>query len=320
MPFSRLSGPEINLDNYPISLDTNTDAAKAIFVSHAHMDHIPNTLSKPILSSELTAEIISLRKNTDIDLMNNFNSLECSIQFLSSPHAPGARMLSVSCDGGSMIYTGDICHEKTILGDSLEIKETDVLVIDATYGKAKFVFPPRNNVYNEIIRWSKKTIETYNNAILFGAYSYAKAQELTKLLATQDIAPVVVHKKIFDINQVCERHGYSLGDYYLIDSPQGYESISSGNFIGIVPPMMMRQALKTLSLLSPSKIIPAMTTGWGSNEYKCFKLSSHADFKGTLSIIEQIAPKKVFTFHGHNKELAKEIKKRLGIEAQPLEE
>jgi putative mRNA 3-end processing factor len=51
-----------------------------------------------------------------------------------------------------------------------------------------------------------------------------------------------------------------------------------------------------------------------------FPLSDHADFTGLLNFVEACAPQQVFTVHGAQHELAREIRKRLGIPAQPLPE
>ena len=51
-----------------------------------------------------------------------------------------------------------------------------------------------------------------------------------------------------------------------------------------------------------------------------FPMSDHADFAGLLNFVEACAPQQVFTVHGAQHELAREIRKRLGIPAQPLPE
>ena len=49
-----------------------------------------------------------------------------------------------------------------------------------------------------------------------------------------------------------------------------------------------------------------------------FPISDHSDFSGTMKFVEECNPKQVYTVHGSTKELAKEIRKQLGINAQPL--
>ena len=66
-----------------------------------------------------------------------------------------------------------------------------------------------------------------------------------------------------------------------------------------------------------------MLTGWA-----CFRklnvlgfpISDHSDFYGLIKFIEEVNPKKVFVVHGYTKEFASEIKKRLKIEAVPIDE
>ena len=49
-----------------------------------------------------------------------------------------------------------------------------------------------------------------------------------------------------------------------------------------------------------------------------FPISDHSDFSGTMKFVEECNPKQVYTVHGSTKELAKQIEKQLGINAQPL--
>ena len=49
-----------------------------------------------------------------------------------------------------------------------------------------------------------------------------------------------------------------------------------------------------------------------------FPISDHADFAGTMKFIEECNPKQVYTVHGSTKELAKQVEKKLGINAKPL--
>ena len=49
-----------------------------------------------------------------------------------------------------------------------------------------------------------------------------------------------------------------------------------------------------------------------------FPISDHSDFGGTMKFIEECEPKQVYTVHGSTKELAKQVEKKLGINARPL--
>ena len=49
-----------------------------------------------------------------------------------------------------------------------------------------------------------------------------------------------------------------------------------------------------------------------------FPISDHADYDSTMKFIEECNPKQVYTVHGSTKELAKEVQKKLRINATPL--
>jgi Cft2 family RNA processing exonuclease len=69
----------------------------------------------------------------------------------------------------------------------------------------------------------------------------------------------------------------------------------------------------------------AFTSGWAlkfkpKNFSAAFPLSSHADYYQLLKFVEACAPRKVYTFHGYAEDLAKAIKAKLNIDAQPVYE
>jgi Cft2 family RNA processing exonuclease len=66
-----------------------------------------------------------------------------------------------------------------------------------------------------------------------------------------------------------------------------------------------------------------MATGWGllyTFPYvdKVFCLSDHSDFYQLLDYVKQSEARTVYTVHGYEEEFAKELRRRLKINAKPL--
>ncbi|MEM2093988.1 MAG: MBL fold metallo-hydrolase RNA specificity domain-containing protein, partial [Candidatus Bathyarchaeia archaeon] len=59
-------------------------------------------------------------------------------------------------------------------------------------------------------------------------------------------------------------------------------------------------------------------SGWRKEEPIAFPLSCHADFAQLMQYVETVNPKAVLTLHGFSEEFARQVRKRLGIEARPV--
>jgi len=91
---------------------------------------------------------------------------------------------------------------------------------------------------------------------------------------------------------------------------------SSGRCIFIVP--------KNVNLTQHPELEPALVSGWASwsKKYKnAFALSDHADFDQLMEFVSACKPRAVLTCFGgrFNQIFAKQVEKRLGIEARPLD-
>ena len=132
----------------------------------------------------------------------------------------------------------------------------------------------------------------------------------------------VVHDKIAKISENYNNNGKKL-KFVSQASSEGQEMMLS-NFVGIMNPRAVNYSLKNnLKKLNGRDSSISIATGWalnyGFNGYdKVFALSDHADFYQLMRYLELVRPKRVYTTHGYNEEFASHVKKRLGIQATPL--
>ena len=288
-------------------------------VSHAHSDHTPARLKEDTVMTPETRELASvvrplvgepsLRRLNDIIRMDSLR-----IRLLNAGHVLGSSQFLVESDYGSMLYTGDINTYDTIVSKHADVTDADMLVVEATYGNPSYSFPPREEIYGDIIRWILTCVKQ-GKIPAFKTYSIGKSQEIIKLINLATKLPVITGPVVSRVCEAYERCGVRL-DFIPAKESEGMEVLNSGECVYVDS---MRRKLPT-----SKRVRWALATGWAlkykfRNYDKAFPLSSHADFKGIIEFAQQIKPSKVYTIHGYTVTLAKELQRR-GIDAAPLDE
>ena len=145
---------------------------EAVFISHAHIDHIGflPELSKlcgriPAYASRLTTELgqVLLWDNFDSTWMTEAQRFRYAqdfadafaavnpaaysgpmdfgdyrVTFYEAGHIPGAAAIYLESEAGSVLYTGDFSTENTVLSGGLALPEglkADTVILDGTYAK-----------------------------------------------------------------------------------------------------------------------------------------------------------------------------------------
>lgn len=275
------------------------------FVSHAHADHSPfGFVTRPHCTEE-TFELIKLKNPYfEANVVKEDKKIkfdDFAVKLISSGHVLGSVQTFIELDGASVLYTSDFKTSNSLTCSPIKIQEADILITESTYGSPEYVFEPIENVRIKIIEWVKKQLKS-KYSVEIGGYQIGKAQEAIKLLNENNIVPKVSET----IRRYCEvyrRFGVKLD--FLTNGEQSDVLVKPMHLLNRVN----RNNVKTCAL-----------TGWViDNSVFGFPLSDHCDFKQIMEYVEQVNPKKVYCVHGFTRELAREIKNRLKIPAQPLE-
>jgi len=280
----------LNFQGLELGLDCK---AENVFISHAHFDHITKKSRKTLASKE-TIELMKVR-----GVETQKIEKELKAELLNAGHVLGSRQLRVEGDGQVFTYTGDFKLSDSITGKA-EVRQTDYLLIEATYGKPEYVFPERNEVYDNITKWVKRNQEL-NIITILGGYELGKAQELIHLMNKEGITPLV-GGEIAKISEVYNHYGFNL-KFIDINSEEAQEELKT-SFVSILSPFKIKKELPQIK--SNKKIDYTTPSGWS----KKFILSDHADFNELIEYVEASEAKKVFCTHGFSKELASELKKK----------
>ncbi len=268
------------------------------FVSHAHGDHIAR--HDRILATKETARFIRHRLGDlsirTLEFGETFQP-ESGFEIRLHPagHILGAAQIEILGQGRRLVYTGDFRLSPSETTAPCAIVPCDTLIMECTFGKPNFVFPPRRQVVPELAAEIRRVLEERGTPVIL-AYALGRSQELLKLLEPYEF-DIVLTPTIYRMTQVYEELGVRFGRYRMA-TPQ-----DSGTFVLFVPPHGSRSRWVRRA---PAPVLIA-ATGWTMNQGhgppypadRCFPISDHADFVELNRYVEVAAPSEVYTLRGH---------------------
>ncbi|MDH5437670.1 MAG: MBL fold metallo-hydrolase [Candidatus Bathyarchaeota archaeon] len=298
-------------------------------VTHAHSDHMLGLRQslencEAAVMTPATKDLISVLKGPLFLTAGKVKTLGYDEDFtyederLTLHHADhilgAAQVLIEDAEGTRILYTSDFRLPET------PIIESDILVMETTYGNPSRVRPFKKTVKSILVSLVKQGFKK-GPVYLFGYYG--KIQEVMQILHGAGVrAPFVVPEKVFGVSKICERHGMRLGGYLLSSGEEAQLIMQRGQ------PYIAFYHMGSRRYVGKDALRICMT-GWefegpyrrtAENEY-VIALSDHSDFKGLIQYVKESKPKLVITDNyraGDAVALAREIQKQLNIPARPL--
>jgi Cft2 family RNA processing exonuclease len=302
----RIVGTELWLDS--------TRARPLGFISHAHGDHTarheqviatPSTwrLCRDRLGPKPQSIPLEFRKPRSMDGF--------SIELYPSGHILGSAQILIQ-NGQRIVYTGDFRLAPGLTAERAEVPACDTLIMECTYGKPRYVFPPPEAVARRLLSFVEGALEDEKIPILF-AYSMGKSQEALKLLGDRGFT-VCLARQTLPVVKAYEECGVSF---------KNYEPLSRGNLFGkvlLLPPYLSRSRLVQQTVHRRTAIL----TGWSVDKEAQYRfgvdetipLSDHADFNELNEYVERSRPARIYTVHG-DPDFARHLRDR-GYKAEHL--
>ncbi len=276
-------------------------------ISHAHTDHLPTSFKRlAAVCSPVTRDFVEARRKKSIEAC-----LDARVRMLDAGHIAGSNMFLVEGEK-RVLYTGDFCTREKESTGAASPQKCDVLIMEATYGKPRYVFPAHGEMMSIARDWLSDIVRSDGTAVLF-AYPLGKSQEL---IATLRDMPIVLNPTIAENNRILRRHGYDLVDREF-DSPKPpFVYITSG---------CGKDAARVAALKRRGARTAAFS-GWALDKGfrhqmsvdEAFAISDHCGYDELIEFVRMCRPDSVFTTHGFAQELAVHIKRTLGIDALPI--
>jgi DNA ligase 1 len=300
-------------------LDAHFPVARS-FVSHAHSDHI--AMHGEILCSAGTARLMRARMPGErVEHVLPFGQTEqlttdCAVALHPAGHIYGsAQSLLTHEQHGSLLYTGDFKLRPGRSAEPCATPRADVLIMETTFARPHYVFPPTEQVLRDIAAFCHNCIDDGETPVLFG-YSLGKSQELLCGLAEAKL-PVMLHPQTHRLTRIYEELGIAFPPY------RDFDPAALAGHVVICPP----QVNNSTFLKRIPRRRTAVITGWAMDpgaiyRYQCdaaFPLSDHADYPDLLRFVKAVQPSRVLTLHGFAQEFARTLRER-GIEAWAIGE
>lgn len=310
----------IHLPAWGLWLDPHhrVQGSDAAFVSHAHADH--TGAHREVLFSRATQKLMRARvsgKRTEHVL--DFGIPQTwgpgTITLHPAGHILGSAMARLESEGQSLLYTGDFKLRPGFASERCEPRPSDILIMETTFGRPHYVFPPTAEVIAALVEFCQRTISADEVPLLLG-YSLGKTQEILCALRQTGLR-VMLHGSASTMTGVYADLGQSMPAY------TEWDPAAARGHVVIAPPGAAATRLEA----SVEKVRKAVLTGWAMDpscryQYQAdtaFPLSDHADFPDLLEFVRQVNPCLVYTLHGFAADFAETLRE-LGYDARPLSE
>jgi putative mRNA 3-end processing factor len=306
----------LHLTGTPLSLDATRKTPLA-FVSHAHSDHIARherTIATAATLRMMAHRLGTLSAPLPAPYGRPFELGALVLELLPAGHILGSAQLRVTrADGERIVYTGDLNLVPSLTAEPAQVAECDVLVIEATYGHPRYVFPPKAEVLAQVEAWVRAQLERDVTPVLLG-YPLGKSQEAMKYLAGRGLR-LVAHASIYEMALVYAELGVPIEGLRRFGG-----RVEPGEVLFFPPHQARRGGLapvwpRATAVLTGWALDPGAAARYGAQV--AFPLSDHADFPQLVRYAQECGAREVLTHCGFTEALAQALQE-VGVEARPL--
>lgn len=279
-------------------------------ISHAHSDHMPKRiLGQSVICSDVTLRCLHHQSRKQV-----VQAPSDGVRMFDAGHMAGSRMFQVEVDGKEVLFTGDLCTRDRCGTKGARPVRTDILVIESTYGKPKYVFPP-SDIIAGLIRDEVDDNFSQGRSVSIYAYPFGKSQDMLRVL--RGFGPYT-DEAVFNATALVR------SDEDPLECRLWEGNGPDDPFLVICSPWSRRTSRS--EVLHQRCVKRLAVSGWAVDSgyrmrtgvHEAFPFSDHADFNDLIAFVKGCEPEMVLTHHGFAESLAVEIKARLGIDARPL--
>jgi DNA ligase-1 len=286
------------------------------FVSHAHSDHAGKhreTVLSAATSRLMRSRIGASPHEHVLEFGETRELRGARFTLLPAGHVHGSAQLHLQTGDGSLLYTGDFKLRAGLSSERIAWRAADTLIMETTFGKPEFVFPPTERVLADLVKFCREALEDGEVPVLLG-YSLGKAQEILCAVAAAGLPPML-HGAVAKLTKIYRELVPGIPEF------AEYEAANLAGHVLICPPSV--RGSRMIQRIPKRRV--AMLTGWAMtpgavHRYQvdaAFPLSDHAGYDDLLKYVELVQPRRVLTLHGYASEFARDLRER-GIEAWSL--
>ncbi|MHA1272923.1 MAG: hypothetical protein ACTSQS_05755, partial [Promethearchaeota archaeon] len=325
------NGLFIKVKNTFIALDCWIPKAELIFISHAHMDHIPrvpleilekirmNKIDVKFICTKISKDIAELRTNNQLIipehawLMGKTPQLPQSMEYkgmkftiFDNGHAPGSIGLMIEAEE-KILYTGDFITEKRCSSEKVVCIRgfnpilCDYLITECTYGDPSISFPSVAELRKFLNKIVQENLDL-GKLIIIPCTIFGKAQVIHEMLQCEE--EIILDRDIAAIARILEKNGRALPNWAPYKHYGKRKLKEERNHVLIIPPHAINKSPYN-ELATPESLIIVPSGRVLFESYRkenpadiYLPLSDHADFKGIITSILESNPKELYLEHG----------------------
>ena len=312
-----------------VACDAFDESRPLRVVTHAHADHMIGLQQslrtcEKVLMTQATKDLIDVMRSPlflmggyveTLEYGKTFCYGEESITFFPADHILGAAQVLVEdAEGMRIVYTGDFRLEGT------PVLETDILVMEATYGSPLCRRPFNTNVKDMLVSIVEEGLK-HGAVYVFGYHG--KLQEVMQILHEAGLkVPFIAPERVFQVSKICEHHGMRIGRLLRVEEREVKAMLGQNQPCVAFYHMGSRGKVGRGSFC-------VYVSGWefdmpcreiADKEY-VIALSDHSDFDGLMEYVRRSRPRLVITDNfriGYAETLARHIQRRFNISAVAL--
>ncbi len=289
-------------------------------ITHSHSDHVVKGC-KVYVTAEENYYLLRLRLNKQarIETLKYGESRKINgikVTFFPSGHILGASQILLEHHGQRWLITGDFKRHLDPTTPPFQVIHAEVLIMETTFGHPIYRWHSPEVIAKQIMQWWHDCQKQNRPAVLIG-YSMGKLQRIQKMITP--IGPILVHPIVAKVNASYKKTGVSLPlSFTFLHFNKIQEKLLNQSLVLLPTGVKMR---------IPSHASVAMASGWFQTTqgrsriplHQYFVLSDHADYYQLVQTIKDVAPEKVFLYHGMVNTFASFLKEHHAILAQPFE-
>jgi len=297
--------------------------------THLHDDHMADfERSKGIQDIFLTPESFELllaERDADIEHRTNLHRIArgaahalgdgSRLRLLPSNHMLGACQVELELSSGLRVgYSGDFSWPLD------EVIQVDELVVDSTYGSPDCIRQYTQDKAEQCLL--SLVCERLRHGSVHVNAHRGTIERVLHVLAGKVGVPILASHRLIREAKVYQNHGFACESLVPIDSVKGQRAVADRSYVRLYskgdgfPNEQLEGTSVTVSAHMADRADPLIR--YSDRSYKV-ALSNHADFNGTLEYVRATGAKRVVTDNtrNHGVQLARAIRERLGIKAQP---
>ena len=269
------------------------------FISHAHSDHISRH-RVPLVTPNTALLLADYLKKSDTVTLAYHEPLETpeyTLTLYPAGHCLGSAQALVQskATGERVLYTGDFKVRSSPTNEPLEPVPCDILIMEATYGRPQYSFPPQKQVLATAFNTLRTWLSRSEKPVVQG-WTLGKSQEILHHLLAEGF-DVVVEEGIYRVAQTYQEAGVTFpGNLVPFDG-----NWSDGQILLCPPGKRGRALFEGFRGLRTMELTGWAVDGrshWGRRGDATLPFSDHPDFNELVGYVQQLGPKQVYTVNG----------------------